>query len=173
MSKEGLSAIDSIDARGISVAVITATWNADICDQLHEQALAAAERNGARAEGFRVVGALEIPVAVQAAARRFDAVVALGCVIRGGTPHFDYVCDSVTQGLTRIALDESTPVANGILTVNDHDQAVDRAGFAGSAENKGSEAMVAALDTVLKLRAINQTGSADVDYEGAEKGVEY
>ena len=64
-------------------------------------------------------------------------------------------------------------MANGILTVNDHDQAVDRAGFAGSGENKGSEAMVAALDTVLKLRAINQTGGADVDCEGAEKGVEY
>ena len=76
-------------------------------------------------------------------------------MVRGGTPHFDYVCDSVTQGLTRIALDESTPVANGVLTVNDYEQAVDRAGFPQSEEDKGAEAMVAALETVHTLRTLD------------------
>ena len=102
-----------------------------------------------------MVGALELPVVVQAAARSHDAVVALGCVVKGGTPHFDYVCDSVTQGLTRIALDESTPVANGVLTVNEYSQAVERAGFDTSDEDKGAESMVAALDTVMKLRTLD------------------
>ncbi|HCG45966.1 6,7-dimethyl-8-ribityllumazine synthase [Corynebacterium flavescens] len=155
MSKEGLPDLAEVDARGLKVAVITSTWNAEICDHLHERAVETARASGAQVDQFRVVGALELPVAVQAAARRYDAVVALGCVVRGGTPHFDYVCDSVTQGLTRIALDESTPVGNGILTVNDHQQAVDRAGFEGSVEDKGAEAMLAALDTALQLRRIN------------------
>ena len=156
MSKEGLPQIHKVDGAGIRVAVVTATWNADICDQLHARALETAADCGADATGIRVIGALELPVVVQKAARAYDAVVALGCVIRGGTPHFDYVCDSVTQGLTRIALDEGKPVANGVLTVNEHQQAVDRAGFAGSAEDKGAEAMIAALDTVLQLRALAQ-----------------
>src|SRR5699024_2354990 len=154
MSKEGLPDLVEIDATGISVAVISATWNADICDRLHERALAHAQRLGAQADGFRVVGALEIPVAVQEAARHYDAVVALGCVIRGGTPHFDYACESVTQRLTRIAVDSSKPTANGILTVNTRDQAVDRSGAPGAAEDRGVEAMTAALDTVLQLRTI-------------------
>ena len=101
-----------------------------------------------------VMGALELPVVVQELARTHDAVVALGCVIRGGTPHFDYVCDSVTEGLTRIALDESTPVGNGVLTTNDQQQAVDRAGFPDSVEDKGAEAMAAALDAALTLRRL-------------------
>ena len=114
-----------------------------------------ARANGAEVAEFRVVGSLELGVVVQAAARKFDAVVALGCVIRGGTPHFDYVCDSVTQALTRISLDESTPIGNGVLTVNDQQQAIDRAGFPDSAENKGAESMIAALDTALQLRRLN------------------
>lgn len=154
MSKEGLPQIAAVDATGLRVAVVTATWNADICDQLHQRALETAVECGAEVADFRVVGALELPVVVQKAARAYDAVVALGCVIRGGTPHFDYVCDSVTQGLTRIALDEGVPVANGVLTVNTHEQAVDRAGFRDSDEDKGAEAMIAALDTALVLRAV-------------------
>ncbi|MDO5031529.1 6,7-dimethyl-8-ribityllumazine synthase [Corynebacterium sp.] len=157
MSKEGLPEIRQVDASGLRVAVVTSTWNAEICDQLHERAVSTARECGAEISEWRVVGALELPVVVQAAARTHDAVVALGCVVRGGTPHFDYVCDSVTQGLTRIALDESTPVANGVLTVNDYDQAVDRSGFEGSAEDKGAEAMAAALETVLTLRRLNES----------------
>lgn len=154
MSKEGLPQIETVDAAGLAVAVVTATWNEKICDQLHQRAIDTAQQCGAEVKDVRVVGALELPVVVQAAAGKYDAVVALGCVIRGGTPHFDYVCDSVTQGLTRIALDESTPVANGVLTVNDEQQAIDRAGFEGSVEDKGAEAMIAALDTAVKLRTL-------------------
>lgn len=157
MSKEGLPTPKYVSGEGLRVAVVTATWNAEICDQLHRRALETAEAAGATVTPLRVVGALELPVVVQAAARTHDAVVALGCVVRGGTPHFDYVCDSVTQGLTRIALDESTPVANGVLTVNDYKQAVDRAGFADSAEDKGAEAMQAALETVHTLRTLDES----------------
>ena len=157
MRKEGLPTPKNVSGEGLRVAVVTATWNAEICDQLHRRALETAEAAGAVVTPLRVVGALELPVVVQAAARTHDAVVALGCVVRGGTPHFDYVCDSVTQGLTRIALDESTPVANGVLTVNDYDQAVDRAGFADSAEDKGAEAMQAALETVHTLRTLDES----------------
>ena len=157
MSKEGLPEVKAVDAQGMTVAVVTSTWNAEICDQLEARAIAAGTEAGATVDSFRVVGALELPVVVQRAAQSYDAVVALGCVIRGGTPHFEYVCDSVTQGLTRIALDTGKPIANGVLTTNDHQQAVDRAGFDGSVEDKGAEAMVAALDTVAALRKVEET----------------
>jgi 6,7-dimethyl-8-ribityllumazine synthase len=101
-----------------------------------------------------VLGAIEILVVAQELARTHDAVVALGVVIRGQTPHFDYVCDAVTQGLTRVSLDEATPVANGVLTTNDEEQAIDRAGLPGSAEDKGAQAAAAALSTALLLRGL-------------------
>ncbi len=154
MSKEGLPQIDDVDATGLRVAVVTATWNADSCDVLHELAVATGRAAGAEVDEYRVVGALELPVVVQEAARRYDAVVALGCVIKGDTPHFDYVCDSVTAGLTRIALDESTPVGNGVLTTLTHQQAVERSGAEGSVEDKGAESMSAALSTALTLRQL-------------------
>jgi 6,7-dimethyl-8-ribityllumazine synthase len=109
----------------------------------------------------RVAGAVELPVVAAALlGRGFDAVACLGAVIRGGTPHFEYVCDSVTAGLTRVALDSGKPVGNGVLTCNTIEEARDRCGlpgsadFKGSAEDKGWEAAVAALDTALLLRAI-------------------
>lgn len=154
MSKEGLPETSKGDASGLKVAVITATWNAEICDQLHQRALETAAEWNAEVTEFRVVGALELPVVVQAAAQHHDAVVALGCVIRGDTPHFDYVCDSVTQGLTRVALDTGKPVGNGVLTTNTQEQAVARAGLPGSVEDKGAESMTAALDTALVLSQI-------------------
>lgn len=154
MSKEGLPQNLAIDASGMRVAVVTATWNEEICDQIHARAIARGRELGAEVAEFRVAGALELPVVVQALARKYDAVVAGGCVVRGGTPHFDYVCDSVTQGLTRVALDEQTPVGNAVLTVNEYEQAVDRAGFEGSNEDKGAESMEAALATVQTLRQI-------------------
>ena len=156
MSKEGLPVLDgTLDAAGLSVAVVTARWNTEICEQMRRNAVAAAREAGVeKLSEAHVMGALELPVVVQEFARTHDAVVALGCVIRGGTPHFDYVCDSVTEGLTRIALDESTPIGNGVLTTNDEQQAIDRAGFADSVEDKGAEAMIAALDAALTLRRI-------------------
>lgn len=156
MSKEGLPVLENtLDASGLSVAVVTARWNTEICEQMRRNAVAAAREAGVeKLSEAHVMGALELPVVVQQFARTHDAVVALGCVIRGGTPHFDYVCDSVTEGLTRIALDESTPIGNGVLTTNDEQQAIDRAGFEGSVEDKGAEAMVAALDAALTLRRL-------------------
>jgi 6,7-dimethyl-8-ribityllumazine synthase len=97
---------------------------------------------------------VELPVLAQALARRCDAVVALGVVIRGDTAHFEYVCQSVTDGLTRVALDEQTPVAQGVLTVDTVDQALERAGLPDSGEDKGWAATVAALDAALALRAL-------------------
>lgn len=110
---------------------------------------------GATVSSYRVVGALELPVVVQKLARTHDAVVALGCVVRGGTPHFDYVCESVTAGLTRIALDEATPVGNGVLTTDTEQQAIERAGFEDSVEDKGAESMIAALHTARVLNSID------------------
>lgn len=158
MAKEGLPAVstDTLDATGLKVAVVTSTWNEEICDRLHAHAIEAARQAGAEVSDYRVIGALELPVVVQALARTHDAVVANGCVVRGDTPHFDYVCDSVTEGLTRIALDEGVPVGNGVLTTNTMEQAIERSGGPGAVEDKGAEAAVAAIHTALVLRQINQ-----------------
>ena len=100
-------------------------------------------------EALRAEGAGGLPVVAAEAARNHDAVACLGVVIRGGTPHFEYVCDSVTAGLTRVALDARTPVGNGVLTCDTVESALDRCGLPGSSEDKGWEAVVAALDTAL------------------------
>src|ERR1700680_948211 len=104
----------------------------------------------------RVPGAVELPVVAAELAASHDAVACLGAVIRGGTPHFEYVCDAVTYGLARVALDTATPVGNGVLTCDDIKQAVDRSGAEGSSEDKGWEAVLAALETALVLRALRQ-----------------
>jgi 6,7-dimethyl-8-ribityllumazine synthase len=102
----------------------------------------------------RVPGALELPVVAAEMARRYDAVACLGAVIRGGTPHFEYVCDAVTYGLARVALDAGTPVGNGVLTCDTLKQAADRCGDEGSSEDKGWDAVLAALETALVLRSL-------------------
>ena len=107
---------------------------------------------------LRVAGAVELPVVAAELARYNDAVVCVGAVIRGGTPHFEYVCDAVTAGLTRVALDAGTPVGNGVLTCDTIEDARDRCGLPGSREDKGWEAVVAALDTALLLRSIRCSG---------------
>ncbi|NDJ88600.1 6,7-dimethyl-8-ribityllumazine synthase [Mycolicibacter kumamotonensis] len=143
----------ALDASGVRLAIVASTWHARICDALLAGARkVAADAGVAEPTVVRVLGAIEIPVVAQEVARNHDAVVALGVVIRGGTPHFDYVCDAVTQGLTRVSLDAATPVANGVLTVNDEQQALDRAGLPGSSEDKGAQAAAAALSTALTLR---------------------
>ncbi|GAA1024155.1 6,7-dimethyl-8-ribityllumazine synthase [Acrocarpospora pleiomorpha] len=143
-----------VEADGLTVGIVAARWHEKITDQLVARAVQAAKDCGATPVVVRVAGSLEIPVIAQALARRHDAVVALGAVIRGKTAHFDYVCDSVTAGLTRIALDESTPVGNGVLTCDSLHQAIDRSGLPGSHEDKGYEATVAALETAVLLRAL-------------------
>ncbi|MEO3789965.1 6,7-dimethyl-8-ribityllumazine synthase [Nonomuraea sp. B10E15] len=152
MSGEGRPGAVAPDASGLTVGVVAASWHATITDQLVARAVQACDDSGAVATVVRVPGSLEIPVVAQALARRCDAVVALGAVIKGETAHFDYVCDSVTSGLTRISLDERTPVGNGVLTCETLDQALDRSGLPGSKEDKGYESAVAALETALLLR---------------------
>ncbi|GAA3733846.1 6,7-dimethyl-8-ribityllumazine synthase [Spinactinospora alkalitolerans] len=149
----------AVDASGLTLGIVATRWNAEIVDPMLERALAAAEECGAAAPTVvRVAGAVEIPVVAQELLRGHDAVVALGAVIRGGTPHFEYVCQSLTQGLTKVALRESGPVANGVLTCDTLEQARDRAGLPGSREDKGRDAAVAALDTALVLRGLRRTG---------------
>jgi 6,7-dimethyl-8-ribityllumazine synthase len=153
VSGEGRPEPDAVDAAGLRLGIAAARWHRPITDRLLERALAGAAACGVTDPVVvRVTGALELPVVVQELARRLDAVVALGVVIRGGTPHFEYVCDAVTAGLGRITLDEGVPVGNGVLTCDTDEQATDRSGGPGSKEDKGWEATVAALDTALVLR---------------------
>lgn len=152
MSGEGRPETAELDATGLRVGVVAATWHTDVVDVLLQRALATLAAAGAEPTVVRVPGTIELPVVCQELARTHDAVVALGVVVRGGTPHFEYVCDAVTAGLTRVSLDERTPVANGVLTCDTHAQAVARSGGPGATEDKGAEASVAALRTALVLR---------------------
>jgi 6,7-dimethyl-8-ribityllumazine synthase len=155
MSGEGRPAPTVPDAAGLRLGIAATMWHADIVDVLLDRALAVAGKAGIeRPTVVRVPGTVELPVVCQELARHHDAVVALGVVVRGGTPHFEYVCDAVTAGLTRVALDENTPVGNGVLTCDTTGQAVERSGAPGSTEDKGAEACVAALATALALRAL-------------------
>ena len=145
----------TVEADGLTLGIVATRWHASLVDHMVERAEAAAKACGVdEVTVIRVSGSVELPVLAQALARRHDAVVALCVVVRGATAHFDYVCQSVTEGLTRVALDESTPVGHGVLTVNTLEQAQDRAGFADSAEDKGWSATVAALDAAVALRAV-------------------
>jgi 6,7-dimethyl-8-ribityllumazine synthase len=149
----GVPEIPALDASGVRLGIVASTWHREICDALLAGALKVAVESGVdNPTVVRVLGAIEIPVVAQELARNHDAVVALGVVIRGQTPHFDYVCDAVTQGLTRVSLDASTPVANGVLTTNNEEQALDRAGLPASAEDKGAQAAAAGLSAALTLR---------------------
>ena len=155
MSGTGRPDAEPVAAAGLSMAIVATRWNAAITDALVDRALAAAKACGIDSPSLvRVAGAVELPVVAAALARKHDAVACLGAVIRGGTPHFDYVCDAVTYGLTRVALDTGTPVGNGVLTCDTVEQAIERSGGAGSKEDKGWEAVIAALDTALVLRGI-------------------
>lgn len=157
MSGGGIPAVPEMDARRIRLAIVASTWHAAICDALLEGARRVAAASGIPDPTVvRVLGAIEIPVVAQELTRNHDAVVALGVVIRGQTPHFDYVCDAVTQGLTRVSLDASTPVANGVLTTDNEQQARDRAGLPDSAEDKGAQATAAALSTALTLQQLRR-----------------
>jgi 6,7-dimethyl-8-ribityllumazine synthase len=155
MSGEGRPRLPVVDAANLAVAIAGTRWHPEITDSLVERATVAAKESGVEEMlVVRVAGAVELPVIAQELARHYDAVVCLGAVIRGGTPHFEYVCDAVTAGLTRVALDARTPVGNGVLTCNTLQEARERCGLPDSSEDKGWEAAVAALDTALLLRSI-------------------
>ena len=135
---------------GVRLGLVVARWHGEITEALLAGALAAAKEAGVRDDAIRVVrvpGAFEVPIAVQAMAQSapVDAVVALAVVVRGGTPHFDYVCRAVTDGCTRVALDTGVPVGFGVLTVDTVEQAMARAG--GDEGDKGREAVDAVLQT--------------------------
>ncbi len=155
MSGAGRPAGRVVDAAGFSLAIAAARWHEEVTDTLVQRALAAAAACGIdQPLVVRVPGAVELPVVAAELARRHDAVACLAAVIRGGTPHFDYVCSAVTYGLARVALDEGTPVGNGVLTCDSLQQAIDRSGTEDSSEDKGWDAVIAALETALVLRGL-------------------
>jgi 6,7-dimethyl-8-ribityllumazine synthase len=155
VSGTGRPDAEPVAAAGLTMAIVATRWNAAITEVLVSRALEAAKACGVDSPSLvHVAGAVELPVVAAALARKHDAVACLGAVIRGGTPHFDYVCDAVTYGLTRVALDTGTPVGNGVLTCDTIEQAIERSGGAGSKEDKGWETVIAALDTALVLREI-------------------
>lgn len=154
--KDGAPVITT-DGSGLRVAVVAASWHDQVMDGLIDGA-----RRGLTDAGIpdhdlvRVPGTFELSVACAALAERYDALVALGVVIRGGTPHFDYVCQAATLGITDVTVRTGTPVGFGVLTCDTEQQAIDRAGLPGSVEDKGHEAATAAVATVVALRGATQ-----------------
>ncbi|RKN12620.1 6,7-dimethyl-8-ribityllumazine synthase [Streptomyces radicis] len=156
MSGNGAPELRVTDGADLRVAIVAAQWHGTVMDGLIDGAQRAlVELNIPEPTVVRVPGSFELPVAARALATRgYDAVVALGVVIRGGTPHFDYVCQGVTQGLTQVSVDTGVPVGFGVLTCDTEEQAIDRAGLPGSAEDKGHEAVTAAVATAAVLREV-------------------
>lgn len=155
MSGAGAPAL-SADGRGLRVAVVAASWHEQVMTGLLDGAARAlAEAGVTDVVTVRVPGTFELAVAAARLAPRVDAVVALGVVIRGGTPHFDYVCSAATTGLTEVSVRTGVPVGFGVLTCDDEAQALDRAGLPGSREDKGHEAATAAVATAATLAALD------------------
>lgn len=155
MSGSGAAKMSTEGADGMRVDVVASSWHDVVMNGLIAGAEAALREARCDWRVHRVPGAFELPVVAAASARAgAEAVVALGVVIRGGTPHFEYVCDAATSGLTRVALDTGIPVGFGLLTCDDEAQALDRAGLADSREDKGREAAEAAIATALLLRRV-------------------
>jgi len=152
--KSGSPAVD-VDAAGISVALVAASWHRQVMDGLIAGARRGLADAGVTEVRFvQVPGTFELSVAAARLAPHHDAVVALGVVIRGGTPHFDYVCQAATSGLTAVSVRTGVPVGFGVLTCDNEQQALDRAGLEGSAEDKGYEAATAAVATAVTLRGL-------------------
>jgi 6,7-dimethyl-8-ribityllumazine synthase len=152
------------DGSGLRVAVVAARWHAEVTDALLAGALRGlADAHVPAPYVCRAPGAFELPVIAGRLAEEYDAVIALGVVVRGGTPHFEYVCSATTEGLSRIATETGIPVGFGVLTCDTTEQALDRAGLPGSSEDKGREAAMAAVETALVLRQIRTHGHAPAD----------
>lgn len=151
MSGAGASLLKA-DGSGLRVAIIASTWHEVVMNGLIDGASRACAEAGVEATLIRVAGSFELPIVAQACARGdFDAVIALGVIIRGDTPHFEFVSDAATTGLSRVALDTGVPVGFGLLTCDTEKQALDRAGLPGSVEDKGAEATWAAITTAVTL----------------------
>jgi 6,7-dimethyl-8-ribityllumazine synthase len=158
VSGDGGAATRPFDCHDLRVAVVAASWHERVMQGLLDGALEALRRHQVESPVVvRVAGSFELPVVASAlAGQGFDAVIALGVIIRGGTPHFEYVSSAATEGLTRVALDHGVPVGFGLLTCDTEEQALDRAGLDGSQEDKGYEATSAALLTAVTLRRIRR-----------------
>jgi 6,7-dimethyl-8-ribityllumazine synthase len=143
------------DGTGLKVTIVAGSWHEEISEGLLAGARRVLTESGAEVTEIRVPGSFELPVVSKAALDGgADAVVALGVIIRGGTPHFEYVSAAATDGLTRVALDTGKPVGFGLLTLDDEQQGLDRAGLPGSKEDKGAEAAEAALATARIIRSL-------------------
>ena len=147
------------DASRLRVGIIVSEYHASVTGALREGALAALQHAGASVDGktvtiITVPGAFEIPLVARRAAEKgtFDALVCLGCVIRGETPHFEYVSQAAAQGLERVSLDSGIPVGFGVLTTDNVEQALARAG--GDVGNRGYDAAIAAIETLQSLRGL-------------------
>lgn len=155
MSGAGAADRDQVDGTGIRVAIIAGQWHDTIAAGLLAGAQREVERLGATADVIPVPGSFELPVVAKTALEAgFDAAVALGVIIRGGTPHFEYVSGAATTGLTQVAIDTGKPVGFGVLTLDDEQQGLDRAGLPDSKEDKGAEAAHAAISTAVTLRSL-------------------
>lgn len=154
MSGHGSPTI-SVDGTGLNVVVVAGQWHDVITNGMIDSAKRTIEASGASFSLVRVPGSFELPVVCKAVLDHgADAVVALGVIIRGGTPHFEFVSDAATSGLTQVALQTGKPVGFGVLTLDDEQQGLDRAGLPNSKEDKGAEAALAALETAVTLRQI-------------------
>lgn len=159
MSGKGAPIIGGTDGSGLDVVIVAGTWHEAITDGLIAGAQRALDAAGATWQLVRVPGSFELAVAAQAAFEGgADAVIALGVIIRGGTPHFEYVSSATTDGLNRVALDAGKPVGFGVLTLDDEEQGIDRAGLPGSKEDKGAEAADAIIRTAHVLRELRARG---------------
>ena len=155
MSGAGSPQLELLDASRLTITVVAGLWHTDIAEGLLAGALGLLERSGAQVKVLRVPGSFELPVvAKQALLAGADAVVALGVIVRGGTPHFEYVSSAATDGLTQVALETGKAVGFGVLTVDTEQQGLDRAGLEGSSEDKGAEAAEAAIHTALVLHSL-------------------
>jgi len=195
MAGSGSPTLPTLDGSGLRVAIIAASWHTQVMDGLiagAEKGLASA---GVRAVTLiRVPGTFELPVAAARLAQpaietvnnvddfasfltsaaggmamtrpQFDAIVALGVVIRGGTPHFEYVCEAATMGLTEVSVKSGIPIGFGVLTCDDEAQALDRAGGPGASEDKGFEAAQAAVATALTLRDLEAQQTRQIGFGG-------
>jgi 6,7-dimethyl-8-ribityllumazine synthase len=147
------------NARGLRFGIVASRFNDFIVDRLLEAAVSTLLKHGVTAsdiEVVRVPGAFETPLAIKkmAASRRHQALIALGCVVRGATPHFDYVAGEASRGIAQVSLGEEIPIGFGILTVDTIEQAIERAGT--KAGNKGADAALAAIQMATALRALEQ-----------------
>jgi 6,7-dimethyl-8-ribityllumazine synthase len=144
--------LGSQSASGKRIAVVAASWHPDIVEAMVDRAVAELQRMGAaQIEIYRVPGSFEIPVMVANLVEKFDGFITLGLVLRGQTAHFEYVCSGVTQGIVEISVSSKKPIAFGVLMCETLEQAIDRSGVPGSAEDKGVECAQAVIATLIAI----------------------